>query len=159
MLNVLETRERLYWLEQALLKTSSTVVQVSLALPGGYSIYPWESLYVEAKEAVIAHLTAIGAVVDAIVDIQTAIGPVCFLPTKSSGLDIKAQMIWLEETAPKGRLWDLDVITREGTVDRTALGCRPRKCLVCGEEAHICRRLGSHNRDEVVAAAKALLGR
>lgn len=159
MLNVLETKERLYWLQQALLKTSPTVVQVSLALPGGYSIYPWESLYAEAKETVIAHLTAIGAVLDAVIDIQTAIGPVCFLPTKSRGLEMKAHMVWLEETAPKGRLWDLDVITGEGALDRTALGSSPRRCLVCSEEAHICRRLGLHDPDEVVEAARTILGR
>lgn len=51
----------------------------------------------------------------------------------------------IEETAPLGRLMDLDVLRPAGgTVSRGALGLPPRPCLLCGGDAKVCARSQAH---------------
>lgn len=60
--------------------------------------------------------------------------------------DVKKLALEIEETHPLGRLWDFDVIGRDGlSVTREALGYLKRKCLLCDEEAHACARSRAHS--------------
>lgn len=56
----------------------------------------------------------------------------------------------IEDTHRYGRLFDLDVISRDGApVSRTELGMPGRKCLLCGRDAHACARSRAHSVEEL----------
>ena len=60
----------------------------------------------------------------------------------------------LEESSPMGRLFDFDVLTPGGEkLSRS----HPRPCLLCGEDARICRRRGSHNLKDLESEVQRLL--
>jgi len=60
----------------------------------------------------------------------------------------------LEDSTPMGRLFDFDVLTPTGEkLSRS----RPRPCLLCGEDARICRRRGTHSLDDLEAEVQRLL--
>lgn len=93
--------------------------------------------------------------------------PVCFAeetdePTGCEGLYVvdaaaaalKRIACGIEEHAPLGRLFDLDVLAPDGTkLERPA----PRRCLVCGRPARECARSRTHSVEELQAATHALL--
>ena len=56
----------------------------------------------------------------------------------------------IEDTHKYGRLFDMDVISADGTpVSRTQLGMPGRKCLLCGRDAHACARSRAHSVEEL----------
>lgn len=58
----------------------------------------------------------------------------------------------LEEAHPLGRLWDLDVIARDGRpLSRAQLLRPPRTCLVCNNQAAACARNQAHPLADVQA--------
>ena len=60
----------------------------------------------------------------------------------------------LEDSSPMGRLFDFDVLTPEGEkLSRS----HPRSCLLCGEDARICRRRGTHRLEDLEAEVHRLL--
>ncbi len=63
--------------------------------------------------------------------------------------EIKEKMVEIEENHPLGRLFDIDVMERSGSISRTEIGLAPRKCLLCGQEAKLCCRSVAHSGDEV----------
>lgn len=156
MLAALEVKEQLYQLQRQLLERGPAVIQIGLNMPGGFGLYPWERLFARATSRVMQSLQAEGLeVLDQIV-LQTVIGPFRLVSVQKGGVRIKELMVAIETEAPCGRLWDLDVITPAGPVDRAALGLPPRPCLLCPEDAHICRKLGSHAQAEIIAAAQKI---
>jgi holo-ACP synthase CitX len=61
-------------------------------------------------------------------------------------IGIKRMMVEIEEEHPLGRLFDIDVISKEGyPVSRAVLGFPKRRCLVCDRIAHECARAGRHH--------------
>ncbi len=155
---VLSAKEARMARQQQLLSTEGAVlVQVSLNLPGGHALYPWRELMAEAKGALTDMLAGLGLNVIAEEDVVDAIGPSSLLAVLGEGRSLKERCITLEETALRGRLWDMDVLTPAGAMDRHSLGVRGRACWVCGEEeAHVCRRLGRHLPEEVVSFAQRI---
>ena len=60
----------------------------------------------------------------------------------------------IEEQAPAGRLYDMDVVAPDGRkLERAA----PRRCLLCGRPAGECARSRAHSVSELQAATHALL--
>lgn len=155
----LDVKERLFGLQRQLLREWPVLVQIGLSLPGGFGIYPWESLFAEATACVGSKLAAIAEETGPETRLRTDIGPYCILPVKADPVVAKLKMVEIEECAPRGRLWDIDVYTAAGPMDRPYLGLRPRPCLVCGERAHMCRKLGAHPLDDVIAAARIIVNR
>lgn len=154
---VLEDKERLYRLQQQLLKPAVVLIQIGLCLPGGPDYYPAGKLSAEATRAVKARLLAERIEVFGETSVDTSMGPISLLTVATDAGVVKLMMVGLEEESPWGRLWDIDVITQDGALDRPTLGLTPRKCLVCDRSAHVCRRLGAHPLDEVIAAAQEII--
>ena len=70
----------------------------------------------------------------------------------------KAVTTALEETHPLGRLWDMDVLDREGkSLSRIALGYPARRCLVCGAAAKECGRSRKHSYEELFGCAVTIM--
>lgn len=64
--------------------------------------------------------------------------------------EVKRLAVQIEESHPLGRLFDLDIIGKDGVpLSRSALGIPERKCLLCDLPARHCMRAGNHSRSEV----------
>ncbi len=71
---------------------------------------------------------------------------------------IKACMLSIEDQDRLGRLFDIDVLRRDGSkVSRENLGFPARSCLLCGEPAHVCSRSRRHSVKELVQEITAIL--
>lgn len=85
-------------------------------------------------------------------------GPEALLAVGAGGRELKDATICLEDKHPLGRLWDIDVIDiQEGAISRRTLGLPPRRCLLCGEEAHVCVRSRAHPLKELQEGIQEIL--
>ena len=65
-------------------------------------------------------------------------------------LAVKAITVDIEDHAPVGRLFDMDVLRQSGEkVDREELGREGRECLICGGPAKVCARSRTHTVSEL----------
>ena len=73
-------------------------------------------------------------------------------------LRLKQVTTELEESSGLGRLFDMDVLTPDGSkVDREALGLGERRCLLCGGPARACARSRAHSVEELQQKTEELL--
>lgn len=73
-------------------------------------------------------------------------GPEAILISTMDKNDTKLKMIQIEDEFELGRLFDLDV---DG-ISREDINQKPRKCLICEDEAHNCSRSRKHGLNEVI---------
>ena len=64
---------------------------------------------------------------------------------------LKCATVELEDHHPIGRLWDLDVVVRQGHLSRQELGLSARRCLLCGRPAHACSRSREHRLEDLLS--------
>ena len=75
-----------------------------------------------------------------------------------SPLEVKRMAVDIEEAAPVGRLFDLDVLRPDGEkVERQEVGLPSRKCLLCGQDARVCARSRAHTVEELRVETVRLL--
>jgi len=67
-----------------------------------------------------------------------------------SALWVKRVLVAIETRHPLGRLFDLDVWAGEHLVDGAAVGRPYRPCFLCERPALVCRREGTHARNDVI---------
>ncbi len=84
-------------------------------------------------------------------------GYLCICDGEIDGAALKRLAVEMEEEDEKGRLFDIDVITKEGSISRRQLGLPPRKCLLCGEEAKVCARGQRHKMDELLKRIEEII--
>ena len=145
---LLEAREqRLYRQQELLHRYGMPLISLSMNIPGPIKRSPLIDL---AFEAVLNRLP--DAVARTVVREDTGCEAIlcCDRPAE----ELKGLCQTLEEEAPVGRLYDLDVITPEGEKLSRAV---PRTCLVCGKPAFPCARSRAHSLDELNDAVYALL--
>lgn len=83
-------------------------------------------------------------------DLET--GYEAYLVTPLPLLEAKRIAVNIEDTHPLGRLFDIDIIDTDGVpVSRDAIGEKPRRCLVCDNEARFCMRKRWHTQEEIWA--------
>lgn len=64
----------------------------------------------------------------------------------------------IEEQHPLGRLFDIDVINRDGTpVSRETIGLPQRRCLLCDQSARYCMRNHTHTQEEIALRIRQLV--
>lgn len=72
--------------------------------------------------------------------------------------EIKAVCVSIEDGSPMGRLFDMDVLDRDGRkLDREETGGEARKCIVCGAPGKGCASRRVHSAQEVRDAARSIL--
>ena len=85
-------------------------------------------------------------------------GDEAYLVVKTEPGFLKMELCKLEESAPYGRLWDMDVINPDGKhISREDIGFSPRGCFVCGKTGRTCYSRRLHTEQEVQAAYRKLL--
>jgi len=73
-------------------------------------------------------------------------------------LPLKRLLTEIEDNAPLGRLYDIDVIGDEGRpVGRSDIGMQGRKCLMCDRDAHECARSRRHSVQELADRMNAMI--
>lgn len=70
---------------------------------------------------------------------------------------LKKTAVDAENTMTAGRIFDIDILTATGNLSRRDMGLPERKCLLCGERAKSCARLGTHSTHELREIAVRLL--
>jgi len=65
-------------------------------------------------------------------------------------VDIKTLAVQLEDGSPVGRLYDMDVMTRDGKLSRETLGLPGRKCLLCDGDGAACARSRAHSIEQLL---------
>jgi len=89
--------------------------------------------------------------------LESPAGDAAYLALKSDAYFLKSELCKLEERAPYGRLWDMDVLDPVGRrVGRERVGYAERACVVCGKPGRGCASRRLHPLAEVLAAARAL---
>lgn len=63
---------------------------------------------------------------------------------------LKKDLVYIEENHELGRLFDIDVLSADGSaISRKKVGIPARKCLICTEDAKICARSRRHSVEEL----------
>jgi len=80
-----------------------------------------------------------------------------FLAVDMDAGELKRLTADLEDRAPGGRVFDMDVLTKEGKLSRGGLGLPERKCLLCREPALVCGRCRAHSVSQLREATFRLI--
>ena len=89
-------------------------------------------------------------------DLET--GYEAYLITDLPLLEAKRIAVQIEDTHPLGRLFDIDIIDKDGVpVSRDRVGSHPRRCLVCDREARYCMRMRWHTQEEIWERINAMV--
>jgi len=171
---ILAAREARYREQVALAASGNgVVVTINLNLPGGSARYAWAGLALDEAAAEVARTVAArgwgftGARRAADAAGQYLVAAVTVSGSESApgredspmpgSMQVKHALVLLEEGHPRGRLWDIDVLDRDGRpLSRAEAGQSPRRCFVCGAPAHECRVLKRHSLEETSLAAETI---
>ena len=64
----------------------------------------------------------------------------------------------IEDTHALGRLFDIDVLDEHGIpMSRSTVNHKPRRCLVCSNEARYCMRAHTHTHNELQSRIKDMI--
>lgn len=70
---------------------------------------------------------------------------------------VKETAISIEDADELGRLFDIDVMSKNGATSRSDLGYEGRKCLLCGEDAKVCARGQRHEMKDLIKKIENIL--
>ena len=72
--------------------------------------------------------------------------------------EVKALCVSIEDSSPLGRLFDMDVLDRDGRkLDREEVGGGPRSCIVCGAPGKGCASRRVHTVEQLQKATRRIL--
>lgn len=77
-----------------------------------------------------------------------------FIIGMNTNVDIKLEMVNLEENNELGRLVDIDVFSKGFA--HSLYRCNKRKCLICNNKAFDCIRNGNHSLNDLLAKVKEI---
>ncbi len=116
--------------------------------------------YTLGKKLLHQQLMAAGIPIVYFEEIQEDTGNEAFFLLGADPFAVKTVTVEIEDYAPVGRLFDMDVLCPDGRkVDRQELGLSGRKCLICGEMAQACARSRKHTVAELQAKTWEILSR
>ena len=127
---------------------ASTLVCLTVIMPGNVK-RNFHSLIV-AQAAMTAMVNAFSSSIVNLEARDLVTGYEAYLTTSITQREAKQLACEIEDEHPLGRLFDIDVITPTGEpIARTSIGCEPRKCLMCDNEARFCMRNHTHTQEEL----------
>lgn len=160
LMEMLNAREMRCQIQQQMLDAYKTpLICLTLNIPGPVKILPgvpeaFETGCRRIEDSLAAH--RIPRLHSKAVREKT--GYEAFISTDASSDEIKSLMIELEDQDRLGRLFDIDVLRVDGSkVSREELGFSSRRCLLCGEPAHVCSRSRRHSVAELTAEIARIL--
>ena len=156
---MLEAREKRAWQQRELLRRGRTMICFTMNIAGPIKNSPLiGSGYDLGKRLLLGQLDVAGVAVSDVEEVREKTGNECILLVDAEPLTVKAITAELEDHAPIGRLFDMDVLRPDGSkVERQELGLPGRKCLLCGESAQVCARSRKHSVAELQAKTREIL--
>lgn len=156
---MLEAREKRAWRQRELLKLGRTMICFTMNIAGPIKNSPLiGSGYDLGKQLLLGQLDVAGVAVSDFEEVREKTGNECILLADAEPLAVKAITAELEDCAPIGRLFDMDVLRPDGSkVERQELGLPGRRCLLCGESAQVCARSRKHSVEELQAKTREIL--
>ena len=156
---LLEAREKRAWQQRELLRRGRTMICFTMNIAGPIKNSPLiGSGYDLGKRLLLGQLDVAGVAVSDFEEVREKTGNECILLVDAEPLTVKAITAELEDHAPIGRLFDMDVLRPDGSkVERQELGLPGRKCLLCGESAQVCARSRKHSVAELQAKTREIL--
>jgi holo-ACP synthase citX len=147
---LLASRENRWAKQQALLQENplTTLVCLTVIMPG--SVKRNSQSLIVARAALEAVRTAFGERLLQMEEFDLETGYEAYLLVSLSIPEAKAIACDVEEQHPLGRLFDVDVIQKDGApASRKTIGRVPRRCLLCDRDARYCMRNHSHTQEEI----------
>ena len=151
--DILAARDARVARQQALLQQGGMLLSLTLVAPGAVKRSPLlDAIFAAALDAIRPLVDDARARIEAVDDS----GHHALYLLDGEARDWKTRMLALENRAPLSRLWDIDIIDRDGVaVSRRDLGLPPRRCLLCDDDAKTCARERRHD----IAALQADIAR
>lgn len=151
--DILAARDAHVARQQAMLAQGGVLLSLTLVAPGAVKRSPLlDAIFAAALAALRPLVDDARARLEAVDDS----GHHALYLLDGEARDWKTRMLALENRAPLSRLWDIDIIDRDGVaVSRRDLGLPPRRCLICDADAKTCARERRHS----IAALQADIAR
>ena len=151
--DILAARDARVARQQAMLAQGGVLLSLTLVAPGAVKRSPLlDAIFAAALAALRPLVDDARARIEAVDDS----GHHALYLLDGEARDWKTRMLALENRAPLSRLWDIDIIDRDGVaVSRRDLGLPPRRCLICDDDAKTCARERRHS----IAALQADIAR
>ena len=152
---VLQARDQRATLQKQLLaQYGLPLVSLTVVMPGSEKRNDL-SLYI-AQEAVKAIERQFTILTCEKRDLET--GYEAIFVVSRDAMQLKHIAVDIEETHPLGRLFDIDIIDRDGTpISREDIGVEPRRCIVCGDLSAACVRSRKHSMQDVLQVIEKLV--
>lgn len=139
--DMLDARDRRAERQKRFLETSPVLICLTMNIPGSIKTSP--EILAAFREGVRRVQSAVGA---RPILYEAFTGPEAYVPLNADAEVVKREMCRIEDEEPLGRLFDLDVLAKNGEkCCRSALGFSPRSCLLCGKPAFACARSRAHS--------------
>lgn len=130
------------------------VCQIGLNIPGFPKRVPNDYYVINrCKKLLLSHSGAMPAEDRFLENGAGVCWQAAFSVARVKPLTVKKMALDAENTLTAGRIFDIDVVTGEGIISRTQMGMPERRCLICGESAKVCARMGRHSLEELHAMA------
>ena len=141
--DILAARDARVTRQQAMLAQGGVLLSLTLVAPGAVKRSPLlDAIFAAALAALRPLVDDARARIEAVDDS----GHHALYLLDGEARDWKTRMLALENRAPLSRLWDIDIIDRDGVaVSRRDLGLPPRRCLLCDDDAKTCARERRHS--------------
>lgn len=149
---ILQRREERRQEQAALLALSPCVVSFTLNIPGNRKAFPLaDACFEEGLTQILSSLSPVQP--ESRIDHAGVTGREALLAIHADAAEVKRKMVRLEEEHPLGRVWDIDVLGKDGrSLSRRSLGRPARPCLICGGDAKACARSRAHAFRDAFAA-------
>ena len=150
---MLDARERRQFVQQKLLNEHQLpLISFTLNIVGPIKVFPLAvRTFEEGLSMIRTQCMAWKLPIIEEKRIEDITGYEAFLVIDSDARTVKEILCRLEERTPLGRLFDLDVLSPDGTkISRTDFHMPPRKCLLCNQDAFVCGRSRTHSVDEIL---------
>ncbi len=143
--DMLDARDRRAERQKRFLETSPVLICLTMNIPGPIKTSP--EILAAFREGARRVQSAVGA---RPILYEAFTGSEAYVPLNADAEAVKRAMCRIEDEEPLGRLFDLDVLAKNGEkCSRSALGLPPRSCLLCGKPAFECARSRAHSVPEL----------
>ncbi|MDO4559625.1 MAG: citrate lyase holo-[acyl-carrier protein] synthase [bacterium] len=126
------------------------VCQIGLNIPGYPKRIPRDLAIVrKCRKYLLAHAHAAPAEEQYLENGAGVCWQGAFDASKYEAAALKRCAVEAENSMTAGRVLDIDILTRGGSLSRLQMGLPERRCLLCGDKAKVCARLGRHLPSEL----------
>lgn len=136
-----------------------TLICFTLNIAGAIKNTPlFEKAFEEGKRRILRQLRYDGSYPILQEEYDTANGRELYLLVRQEIAEVKRRMVEIEDGFELGRLFDIDVMSRNcPKISRRDLGLPARKCLICPQQAAVCARSQRHSVTDLLEKTVELI--